>query len=73
MTANTLFDLDNFRAEYDNDAFLLTTNVGYSPLIYEIETYASDRYKVVYDKTVTSNMKNGETLRWIVIECLPEL
>lgn len=71
MTVSTLFELDNFRNEYNNDAFLLTTNVGFSPLIYEIENYASDRYKVVYDNTLTSNVRNGETLRWIVIECLP--
>ena len=71
MTVSNLFELDNFRAQYNNDAFLLTTNVGFSPLIYEIETYAPDRYKVVYDNTVNSNMKDGETLRWIVIECLP--
>ena len=71
MTVSTLFELDNFRNEYNNDAFVFTTNAGYSPLIYEIETYASDRYKVVYDNTLTSNVRNGETLRWIVIECLP--
>lgn len=71
MNITTLFELDNFRNEYNNDAFLLTTNVGFSPLIYEIENYASDRYKVVYDNTLTSNVRNGETLRWIVIECLP--
>ena len=71
MTVSTLFELDNFRNEYNNDAFRLTTNVGFSPLIYEIENYASDRYKVVYDNTLTSNVRNGETLRWIVIECLP--
>ena len=71
MNVTTLFELDNFRNEYGNDAFLLTTNPGFSPLVYEIETYASDRYKVVYDNTLTSNIRNGETLHWIVIECLP--
>lgn len=72
MDVSTLFELDNFRNEYDNDAFLVTTNPGFSPLIYEIEIYASDRYKVVYDNTLTSTVKNGDTLRWIVIECLPK-
>ena len=70
MTVSNLFELDNFRAAYDNDAFVFGTNPGYSPLLYEIETYASDRYKVVYDNTLTSNMKDGETIRWIVIECI---
>ena len=73
MSVSTLYELDDFRRLYNNDAFLFTTNAGYSPLLYEIETYASDRYKVVYDNTVTSNMGDGETIRWIVIECLPEL
>lgn len=72
MSVSTLFELDDFRAQYSNDAFVMTTNVGFSPLIYEIETYASDRYKVVYDNTLTSTVKNGDTLRWIVIECLPK-
>lgn len=71
MNVTNLFELDDFRAQYNNDAFLLTTNVGFSPLLYEIEKYASDRYKVVYDNTVRSNLKDGETLRWVVIECIP--
>lgn len=70
MTMTDLFELDDFRAVYDNDAFLLTLSPGYSPLIYEIQTYASDRYRVVYDNTLTSNVRNGETIRWVVIECL---
>lgn len=72
MIVTNLFELDNFRAQYNNDAFLLTTNVGFSPLIFEIEKYASDRYRIVYDNTLTSTVKNGETLRWIVIECIPK-
>ena len=73
MTVSNLFELDNFRALYGNDAFVTTANVGFSPLIYEIETYAPERYKVVYDNVVSSNVKGGETLRWVVIECLPSV
>ena len=71
MSVSTLFELDDFRALYGNDAFVMTTNPGFSPLLYEIEKYAPDRYKVVYDNTVKSNQKKGEVLRWVVIECLP--
>ncbi len=70
MDITTLFELDDFRSQYENDAFVMTTNPGFSPLLFEIENYASDRYKVVYDKTLTSTVKNGETLRWVVIECI---
>jgi len=69
MSVSTLSDLDRFRGEYDNDAFLIETSAGYSDLIYEIETYAPDRYTVVYDNTVSSSIDGLQDIRWLVIEC----
>ena len=69
MNVTTLADLDAFRSRYDNDAFLINTSSGYSHIIYEIETYASDRYEVVYDNTVGSSIPGVGDTRWIIIEC----
>lgn len=68
MEITNLYELDNFRDEFECDAFLLDINPGSSPLIYEIETYASDRYEIVYDNTVTSVIPNHGSIRWVIIE-----
>ena len=70
MSIGTLADLDAFRARYDNDAFLINTGTGYSYLLYEIDTYAPDRYRVVYDNTVDSSIEGVGSIRWIIIECV---
>ena len=70
MEITNLYELDSFRAEYDCDAFLLDVNPVSCPLLNEIELYASDRYKIVYDNTVTSVAPNHGSIRWIVIECI---
>ena len=68
MDITNLYELDSFREEYDCNAFLLDINPGFSPLLYEIGTYASDRYEIVYDNTVTSVAKDRGSIRWVVIE-----
>lgn len=70
MGIGTLAEMDMFRGRYDNDAFLINTGDGYSYLLYEIETYASDRYRVVYDNVVESSIDGIGSVRWIVIECI---
>lgn len=69
MNMTSLADLDAFRERYDNDAFLLNTGEGYPYLIYEIETYAPDRYAVVYANVVPSSVPGVDPVQWIIIEC----
>ena len=69
MNVSSLADLDAFRDRYDNDAFLINTGEGYPYLLYEIETYASDRYAVVYDNVVPSSVPGVSPVQWIIIEC----
>lgn len=68
MSVGSLADLDAFRERYDNDAFLV--NYPDPGLIYEIETYASDRYRIVYDNTVESSVDGIGGMRWLIIECI---
>jgi len=63
----SLDELDYIESEYACDAFILEVPGGYSYLLYEIDTYASDRYTVVYDNTVTSG-DGSFSRRWIIIE-----
>lgn len=69
MSITSLADLDAFRARYDNDAFLINTGEGYPYFLYEIDTYASDRYSVVYDNVVPSSIPGVNSQQWIIIEC----
>ncbi|MCQ2515381.1 MAG: hypothetical protein MJ094_00785 [Saccharofermentans sp.] len=69
MNVASLADLDAFRARYDNDAFLIDMSDGYSYLLYEIETYAADRYQVVYDNVVESSINGISNMRFVVVEC----
>ncbi|MBR1798039.1 MAG: hypothetical protein IJ757_08560 [Clostridiales bacterium] len=66
MGIGSLAELDAFRGRYDNDAFLINYD---SYLVYEIMTYAPDRYEIVYDNTVESNVPGVGSNRWIIIEC----
>lgn len=68
MSMDTLSDLDAFRARYDNDAFLI--NYPNPDLLYEIDTYAAGRYRLVYDNTVDSSIEGVGSMRWIIIECI---
>ena len=67
MNVGCLADLDYIYGQYGCDAFILDMPNGYSYLLYEIETYAPDRYKVVYDNVVVSPYDNS-SLRWVIIE-----
>ena len=70
MNITSLYELDSFRYEYDCDAFLLDVNPVSCRLLNEIELYASDRYEIVYDNTVTSVIPDRGSIRWVVIECI---
>ena len=69
MGITSLADLDAFRTRYDNDAFLINTGEGYPYFLYEIDTYAADRYAVVYDNVVPSSIPGVSNQQWIIIEC----
>ena len=68
MNITNLYELDSFQSKYGCDAFLLDVNPVSCDLLTEIELYASDRYQIVYDNTVTSVIPNHGSIRWIVIE-----
>lgn len=70
MYMGSVADLDSFRAEYDNDAFLIDIQPGSDSLIRAVTEEASDRYRIVYDNTVVSNLTDTISTRWIVIECI---
>ena len=61
--------MDDFREEYDNDAFLIETGTGYSELIEDIKE-ASDRYTIVYDNEMTSDLTDRIAVRWVIVECI---
>jgi hypothetical protein len=67
---NNLYELDSIREKYGCDAFLLEVNPVVCQLINEIELYAPDRYRIVYDNTVTSVIDGHGSIRWIIIECV---
>ena len=67
---NNLYELDSIREKYGCDAFLLEVNPVVCPLINEIELYAPDRYRIVYDNTVTSVIDGHGSIRWVIIECV---
>ncbi|SMC40786.1 hypothetical protein SAMN06296952_1072 [Oscillospiraceae bacterium] len=67
MLVTSLADMDFIEGQYACDAFILEMGDGYSFLLYEIETYAPDRYRVVYDNVVTSPY-DGSSMRWVIIE-----
>ena len=69
MYMGSVSDLDRFHSEYNNDAFLIDMGAGYSSLVTEVEQSASDRYEVVYDNTVVSNLTDSIANRWVIIEC----
>lgn len=69
MNCVTITDLDVFAAKYDCDAFLLDMPDGFSYLLYEVERYAPDRYRIVYDNVVESPIDEIGSRRFVIIEC----
>lgn len=70
MNCTTLADLDAFRSRFDCDAFILDMPDGLSYLLYEIEQYAPDRYRIVYDNVVESSIPDLSSKRYVIIECI---
>ncbi len=68
MNLSNLCELDAFVATYHSDAIILDVAPSGSYLLDEIELYASDRYRVVYDNTCVSNITDTISVRWVVIE-----
>ena len=42
---------------------------GFSYLLYEVERYAPDRYRIVYDNVVESPIDEIGSRRFVIIEC----
>ena len=70
MMINNISDMDEFVAKYDCDAIVLDLTPGTTDEYFADDLYnATDRYKVVYDNTVSSIYKESITIRWMVVEC----
>lgn len=68
MNIDSIGEMDSFCEKYDVDAFVIDTYSS-DPIVQDIAMNASDRYEVIYDSTVTSNIVDDVTIRWIIIEC----
>jgi len=71
MMIDNISNIDEFVEKYDCDALVLDLLPGTTDEWFADDLYAaSDRYRVVYDNTVTSIYKPEESLRWLVVECI---
>lgn len=70
LSMKNIRDMDRFVEEYHPDAFVFDLGTGDSNLVYEIETFGSDRYKIVYDKVVNSTLSTSLDTRWVIVECI---
>ena len=70
MLIGSVGEMDAFVDEYDADAVVLDLLPGTTEEFFADELYASDRYNVIYDNTVTSTYDPGESYRWIIAECV---
>ena len=69
MDCTTIAEMDAFRNRFDCDAFILYMPDGFSYLLYEVEKYAPDRYRIVYDNVVESPIDEIGSRRFVIIEC----
>ena len=71
MMIDNIEDMDEFVSKYGCDALVLDLLPGTTDEWFADDLYAaSDRYRVVYDNTVTSIYKEEISTRWLVVECL---
>ena len=71
MMINNISEMDKFVEKYDCDAIVLDLLPGTTDEWFANDLYAaSDRYKVVYDNTVTSVYDPDLSYRWLVVECI---
>ena len=70
MMIGNIEDMNEFVDRYGCDAIVLDLLPGTTDEYFSDDLYAaSDRYKVVYDNTVTSTLEPANSLRWMVVEC----
>ncbi len=70
MMIGNIEDMNEFVDRYGCDAIVLDLLPGTTDEYFADDLYAaSDRYKVVYDNTVTSTLDPANSLRWMVVEC----
>lgn len=71
MMINNISEMDKFVDKYDCDAIVLDLLPGTTDEWFADDLYAAtDRYKVVYDNTVTSVYDPDLSYRWLVVECI---
>ena len=71
MMIDNIEDMNRFVDKYGCDALVLDLLPGTTDEWFADDLYAaSDRYKVVYDNTVTSIHKPEISYRWLVVECI---
>ena len=68
MLIRSVSEMNDFVDEYDADALILDLYPGTTDDWFADDLYASDRYSVVYDNTVTSTY-DDTSFRWLVVEC----
>lgn len=68
MLIRSVSEMNDFVDEYDADALILDLYPGTTDDWFADDLYASDRYNVVYDNTVTSTY-DDTSFRWLVVEC----
>ena len=68
MLIANIDEIDAFVDEYDADALVLDLNPGTTDMYFADDLYASDRYNVIYDNTVTSTYDPEQSYRWMVVE-----
>lgn len=71
MMINKITDMDAFVEKYGCDAIVVELLPGTTDEWFADDLYAAkDRYKVVYDNTVTSVLDADLSYRWLVVECI---
>ena len=68
MLINDIKDMDGFVEEYHPDALVLDLRPGTTEMYFVDDLNASDRYKIIYDNTVTSTYDKDQSYRWLVVE-----
>ena len=70
MIISDIDAMNDFVAEYDPDAVVLDLYPGTTDEYFLEDIYASEKYKVIYDNTVSSTYDPDQSYRWVIAECV---
>ncbi|MCR4671052.1 MAG: hypothetical protein K5643_07675 [Saccharofermentans sp.] len=70
MIISDIDAMNDFVAEYDPDAVVLDLYPGTTDEYFLEDIYASGKYKVIYDNTVSSTYDPDQSYRWVIAECV---